>query len=414
MAGQPDDDAPGRSRLGQGGHDLRHLSMRRRCAYRDVMDVAASERAGALAGLIASATVGVPVLLELLGGPTRPPVWAVWLWWGCYLGYLGAFVLLSQVPDDRRPTWLADRPLLVAQGAFGAVAYVLAPADGWAVVLLVVTAATAAYVLSRRGTIAVVAAQMLLIALVTFRTEDALVAVIISVIVFSSFQVFAVLVILSQRSEATARAHLAEAHAELRATTTLLEASSRNAERVRIARDLHDVVGHHLTALILELESSAQAEPASDHVHLDRARSIARNLLGAVRGAVGDLRDHQPALRDALANVTHLPQPQVELSVEEGLDVDDATSLALIRCVQEVVTNTARHADATKLQIGIRSGPGGAVQLDAHDDGRGTTRLQPGSGLNGLTERIDALGGTVEFVTAPGHGMRVTAWIPSR
>ena len=393
---------------------LCRLSPRQKRAYGDGMDAATSERFGALAGLIASAAVGVPVLLELIAGTARSPTWTAWLWWGGYLGYLAAFALLGQVPPDRRPAWLADRPLLAVQGTLGALAYAFAPVDGWALVLLVVTAATAAYVLSQRGTIAVVVAQMLLIAVVTSRIESDPVNAAISVVVFTSFQVFAVLVIFSQQREAAARARLADAHAELRAATTLLEASSRTTERLRIARDLHDVIGHHLTALILELEAAGQAESTGHSPHIGQARGIARTLLGAIRGAVQDLRDPQPALEDALAHVTRLPQPHIELSVEKDLDVDDAASLTLIRCVQEIVTNTARHADASKLQIGIRSDGHGTVLLDAHDDGRGTARLQPGNGLNGITERVRDLGGTVEFVTAPGDGMRVIARIPQR
>ena len=397
-----------------GSRSVTRLFSRQQRAYGAGMDIATSERFGALAGLVASAAVGVPVLFELAAGTTRSPAWMLWLWWGCYIGYLAAFALLGQVPADRRPAWLAGRPLLAAQGTLGALAYAFAPTDGWAVVLLVVTAATAAYVLSPRGTIAVVVVQMLLIAVVTFRTEVDPLNAAISVVVFTSFQAFAVLVIFSQQREAAARARLADAHAELRAATTLLQASSRTGERLRIARELHDVIGHHATALILELESASQAEPTSDSAHVGRARDIARGLLGAVRGAVEDLRDQQPALQDALAEVTRLPNLHVEVSVEDGLDVDDATSLALVRCVQEIVTNTVRHAEATVLSIELASQGRGGVVLDAHDDGRGTARLLPGSGLNGLSERIDALGGTVEFATAPGCGMRVTAQLPVR
>lgn len=390
------------------------LSPRQQRAYGDGMDVETSERYGALTGLIASAAVGVPVLLELVAGSTRSPSWMPWLWWGCYLGYLTAFALLGQVPSDRRPPWLPDRPLFTAQAVLGAIAYAFAPADGWALVLLVVTAATAAYVLSHRGTLAVVVAQTLLIAVVTFRTEIDPLNAVISVVVFASFQAFAVLVILSQQREAAARARLADTHAELRAATTLLESSSRSGERLRIARELHDVVGHHLTALILELESASQAEPTRESAHVGRARDIARGLLGAVRDAVEDLRDQQPALQDALTEVTRLPHLHIELSVEDGLEVDDATSLALVRCVQEIVTNTVRHAQASELSVKIGRVGRDEVRLDARDDGRGTARLHYGSGLNGLTERIDGLGGTVEFVTAPGHGMRVTAQLPVR
>src|SRR5690554_4546059 len=112
----------------------RHLLPRRRHTYGGGVDVAVSKRFGALAGLIASAAVGVPVLLELLAGPVDSPAWVLWSWWACYLGYLVVFAVLSQVPVGRRPAWLSDRPLVVVQGMLGAVAYVLAPADGWAMV----------------------------------------------------------------------------------------------------------------------------------------------------------------------------------------------------------------------------------------------------------------------------------------
>jgi signal transduction histidine kinase len=405
------DAAPDRT---AGSQQVPSLSRRQQRAYGAGMDRATSERFGALAGLVASAAVGVPVLVELAAGTVRSPTGMLWLWWSCYLGYLAAFALLSHVPTDRRPAWLADRTLLAAQGTLGALAYVFAPADGWALVLLVVTAATAAYVLSPRGTIAVVVVQALLIAAVTFRNETDPLNAATTVVVFTSLQAFAVLVIFSQQREAAARAHLADAHAELRAATSLLEASSRTGERLRIARELHDVVGHHLTALILELESAGQAESTRESAHVGRARNIARDLLDAVRDAVEDLRGQQPALQDALADVTHLPHLHIELSVEDGLDVDDATSLALVRCVQEIVTNTVRHADATALSIEIESESTGTVLLDARDDGRGTAQLRPGNGLTGLKERIDDLGGTVEFVTAPGCGMRVTARFPVR
>lgn len=394
---------------------MRGLSPQRRRAYRDGVDPAASERFGALAGLIASAAVGVPVLrASFVDGGTQS-AGPLWLWWACYLGYLVAFALLGQVPQDRRPTWVADRGLLAVQGTLGAIAYALAPAGGWAVVLLVVTAAACAYELSSRATVAVVSGQTMLIAVVTARTELDPLNAATSVVVFASFQVFAVLVIWTQKRETAARARLAEAHSELRAATALLAASSRTAERLRIARDLHDVVGHQLTALILELEAATHAVPSSDPLHARRARDIARDLLGNVRIAVDELRGEPPALQEALADVaTGFPRPDIELAIAEDLDVDDTVSLALVRCVQEIVTNTVRHADATHLRIGLSEDGRGGIRLAARDDGRGTARLRPGNGLSGMRERIEHLGGTVEFASEPGHGMRVTAEVPRR
>jgi signal transduction histidine kinase len=380
--------------------------------YRAGVDARESERLGALAGLIASVAVGVPVFLDTMG-PDPTTIWGPpWLWWACYLGYLVAFILLGQVAADRRPGWLPDRVLFATQGTFGAAAYALAPVFGWAVVLLIVTAASAAYELSRRGAIAVIVAQMALVAAVSTRTELDPIDAALSVVVYTSFQVFAVVVIWTQQREAEARTRLAETHAELQATTALLEASSRSAERLRIARDLHDLVGHQLTALALELEAATHA-PVECPPHVQRARGIAKELLGAVREAVSELRSEQPGLHDALAAVTDgIPELRVTLTVDDHLEVDDRTTFAVVRCVQEIVTNTVRHADAEELHITVTALADGGLRLATRDDGRGTETLRPGNGLRGIRERIEALGGTVTFRSGSGRGMHVSAEVP--
>lgn len=392
---------------------MAQLSARSR-AYHDGVEPGGSERFAALAGLIASAAVGVPVLRAALvdGGPATAVLWG---WAGAYLGYLVAFGVLALVDPDRRPRALTDRRLLAIQGTLGAVAYLLAPAGGWTVVLLVVTAAACAYELSVRATVAVVGLQTALIAVVTAVTESDPLNAVTSVVVFGSFQVFAVLVIWSQQREAAARASLAQAHTELRAATTLLAASSRSAERLRIARDLHDVAGHQLTALILELEAATCAGQGKERPHVSRARDIARDLLGTVRLVVDELRGEPPALQDALAAVTTgFARPDIEVSTPDDLEVGDTVSLVLVRCVQEIVTNTVRHADADHLLIELRDDGRDGVQLVARDDGRGTARLRPGNGLTGLRERVEQAGGTVDFVSAPGHGMQVTVRVRRR
>lgn len=382
-------------------------------AYRDAVDARTSERVGALAGLVASVAVGVPVFLHTVG-PDPTTVWGpLWLWWAAYLGYLVVFVLGSQVPASRRPDQLGDRVLLAVQGTFGAVAYALAPVFGWAVVLLIVTAAAAAYDLSRRGAVAVIAAQTVLVATVSVRTEMEPIEAVLSTVVNTSFQVFAAVVIWTQQREAESRSQLAEAHAELQATSALLEASSRSAERLRIARDLHDLVGHQLTALTLELEAATHASRADDPPHVQRARGIAKELLGDVREAVSELRSQQPGLHDALVAVTDgVPQLHVALTVDDHLEVDDRTTLAVVRCVQEIITNTVRHADADELCVAVTTRPDGGLCLTARDDGRGAETLRPGNGLLGIRERIEALGGTVTFRSDPGQGLQVTAEVP--
>lgn len=377
------------------------------------------ERLGVLAGLIACSAVGVAFVVdawrtggELILGP-------IWLWWVCYLGFLAAFVWDSQLT---RPAWIEPGILVVFQAGLGVATYLLAAGSGWVPVLFVVTAATAAYELSKRAALVIVAVQTLLLpvgALVQQgpSASDAL----LEMVVYGSFQVFAVMMIWTQQREAEARRYLVEAHerlgqahAELRGAAAVLEASSRSAERLRIARDLHDLVGHQLTALALELEVATHA-PRGGRRHVRRARTLAKDLLADVREAVGELRAPGRELVDTLHKLTGgLPRPRVHLDVDRDLEVDDETSLALVRCVQEIVTNTVRHADADTLRIELHRCRHRGVTLAAIDDGCGTDRFAPGHGLTGIRERVESLGGSVQIDTEQGHGMRVLLQLPDR
>jgi signal transduction histidine kinase len=381
------------------------------------VDSSRSERLGALAGLVAALAVGAPFAVDAIrtGGELLvvPPL----VWWTCYLTYLVVFVWDSQLP---RPTWLDPRVLVLAQSLLGIAAYLLSGGFGWVPVLFVVTAATAAYELSRPTTIALVAVQTLLVAPgAVLEHGPGWSDAVLGTIVYGSFQVFAVMMVWAKQREAEARAreaeahqHLEQAHAQLRATTVVLEASTRNAERLRIARDLHDAVGHQLTALALELEVATHRPQGAGDDHVHRARAIAKDLLSDVRRTVGQLRAPHHDLRDTLSRIaTDLPHPDIHLDVGDDLEVDDETSLALVRCIQEIMTNTIRHADADNLRIELTA-VDGEVVLDARDDGRGTDRLEPGHGLTGLRERIEALGGTVGFDSRPGQGLQVHARVP--
>jgi signal transduction histidine kinase len=372
------------------------------------MDERDVDRLGAAAGIVASASVGVPMLLATLGGDDPGA-----LWWVAYLLHLGAFLLTNRSPDDR-PSWLGDRPVLAVMVASGSLAFAIAPALGFIAVLLVITTAVAAFVVPIRVTIAILVGQTALIAVATAGVTDAPDIVILTTLVYAAFQAFAVALVSSRQREAAARSELEVVNAELRAANALLDVSSRSAERVRIARDLHDLVGHQLTALALELEVATHQPAAPAEEHVLRARSIAKQLLASVREAVGDLRVRRIELRDALAAVVaDLPRPYVHLDVDEHLEVDDDTAIALVRCVQEIVTNALRHAEASNLTIVIDRRADGRIHLSATDDGRGTHAVEPGHGLTGMRERIETLGGAIRFSSGPGRGFRIDAEVPA-
>lgn len=225
-------------------------------------------------------------------------------------------------------------------------------------------------------------------------------------------QVAVLLSSLALLREQRSRRELAEAHVELRAQAELLAESARAGERLRISRDLHDLIGHQLTVLTLELEAAKHRDPGSAAAgHIERAGLVARELLSDVRVTVGELRGARPELRGTLERVVRdLTRPSVLLEVDEGLALDEERTMLLIRAVQEIVTNTIRHADAGELRIEVRSDSDGVV-LRAIDDGRGARDLRPGNGLRGLRERFESYGGDVAFDGARGFG--VTAKVPA-
>ena len=370
------------------------------------------ERLSALTGLAAALTVGVSALLEMRMYADAPAAGQAALWWAGYLAFVAAFsadILLR----EPRPRWLGDRPMLALQVGTACATYLLDPRFGWTAVLLVVTAAAGAYRFTPRGSMLLVAGQSLLIGAGDLAAGVPVRDALTSVLTFGSFQAFAVVMVNSVRREAAARAELASTHAELRASSALLAESSRTAERLRIARELHDLVGHQLTALSLELEVASHHTDGVARHHVVRARDGAKGLLRAVRAAVGELRAPSSGLEAPLhALVDGLTRPAVTLRVVEEVAVDDDRALAVVRCVQEIVTNTLRHADADHLWITVRADRDG-VHVEARDDGRGAAVLRPGNGLTGMRERLRELGGELRLDTGEGRGFRVAARVPA-
>ena len=215
-------------------------------------------------------------------------------------------------------------------------------------------------------------------------------------------------------SEGRARANLARANAELTATRELLAESSRTEERLRISRDLHDTLGHHLAALSLQLDVAARlsAGEAANHIH--QAHAITRLLLGDVRDVVSTLRENRRI--DVVAAVRTLAaQPSdahVHLDMPASIAVDEpAKAEAIVRAVQEILTNTARHSKARNLWIRFEAAADG-VTLHARDDGRGADSIALGNGLRGMRERFEEHGGRVDVTSGNGSGFEVRAFMP--
>jgi signal transduction histidine kinase len=238
---------------------------------------------------------------------------------------------------------------------------------------------------------------------------------IVQAIIYTAYSLvgFVISTVASQQAEE--REAQRRLNSELRATRALLAESTRIAERMRIARELHDLIGHHLTALSLNLEvaSHLSNEAASEHVR--KAQSTARLLLADVREAVSELRqDDAIDLTQALQSlIDGVPSLQVHLTTPPRFGVEDPRrAQVLLRCVQEIITNTAKHAGARNLWLSFAYEDENLLSLNARDDGRGSASILPGNGLSGMRERLSEYGGDVSMESEAGQGFALCVRLP--
>jgi signal transduction histidine kinase len=246
------------------------------------------------------------------------------------------------------------------------------------------------------------------------RDAQALMNVVSFGIAMGGFQLFAAASSMLARREQAAREKLAAANTELHATRALLAENSRAAERLRISRDLHDTLGHHLTALSLQLDVASRISDGKATEHVRQAHAITRLLLADVRDVVSTLRDGRRAdvVQVIRALAVESAGVTIHLDLPESLAVGDAARAdALIRCVQEIITNAAKHSCASNLWITLEVKPDG-VTIEARDDGRGATSIDYGHGLTGMRERFEQHAGHVDFQWGPGSGFHVRGFLP--
>jgi len=325
-----------------------------------------------------------------------------------YVVFIGAYALAARTRLDER-----ERTALLVLQSLSALYLVWLYPNFLITALLVVVSWQIAWSTTLRRAIGAVLAQSAALALM--KCVDQADGMSLLVLVSTcGFELFAVSAAHLARSEASARQSLANANAELRATHALLADNARMAERLRISRDLHDVLGHNLTSLTVHLDVASRLAQGASVEHVRCARTIAGTLLDEVRGVVSQIRVQPVDLRATLLSLTEgLPGLRVELTLPDELTALDPTRAdAILRCVQELITNTLRHAQAQELAIEIRQSLDGALSIAARDDGRGGEVVE-GQGLAGMRERFEALGGSLSIACAPGRGCSVQGQIPA-
>lgn len=234
-------------------------------------------------------------------------------------------------------------------------------------------------------------------------------------LLYGSLQCFAVLLVSTQLRAEQARVALADSNAALRAMQALLEETVRDRERLRIARDLHDVMGHKLTALQINVQVLQQrADTLAASPELERVAQLSRELLTDTRALVRQTGEASGlSLADALRGLTAaFPRSLVEVRADPELRVRSGESAQLLlRAAQEGVTNALRHGHAQHVQIELTM-LGGELALRVLDDGRGLAGAAQGFGITQLRERAQALGGSVYLQPLPGSGVELVVRIP--
>ncbi|MFH8750907.1 sensor histidine kinase [Streptomyces rimosus] len=206
-------------------------------------------------------------------------------------------------------------------------------------------------------------------------------------------------------------------------------AAVRSAERLELARELHDLVAHHVTGIVVQARAArftSLSGPQADAA-FERIETSGGEALSAMRRLVRVLREGAARNRPlaGLAEVRTLAEtytrtgPPVALHIDKGLDetAPAEVATAVFRIVREALTNVRKHAaDATAVRVGVRAIPD-ALELRITDDGKHPARLTEqahggGFGLAGLTERAEAMGGRLTAGPAPEGGWEVRVVLP--
>jgi signal transduction histidine kinase len=242
------------------------------------------------------------------------------------------------------------------------------------------------------------------------------------VLVFGLALLFVLLLMNAVISERQSREKLAIANEKLRQYALQIENQATLEERNRIAREIHDSLGHSLTALNLQLETGLklwQSNPIKAQAFLAKAKELGSKALQDVRESVSTMRSHplqEQSLEQAIASLAENVQRSTGVAPICHIHLSHVPveiSTAIYRIVQESFTNICKYAQATEIKLEITRTKN-SLQVTISDNGMGfdLTQNTTGFGLQSMRDRTLALGGYFNINSAPGSGCQITATIP--
>ena len=350
------------------------------------------------------------------------------LFWGFSFGVVYLFLGLDdRVVFDRLPAgWAAVLYFSVQCSLLFGIGWVLGPNGTWLIGAPLAGFAVERLVPRRRWPVyvAIVAAMILPIGLRHATWTSALINS-----VTASSMVFFVAVFTQMRlNEQQARenaeqlmAELEQANVQLAAYATQAEELAITQERNRLAREIHDSLGHYLTIVNVQIEAAKvvmDSDPERALDAMNKAQELTQKGLARVRESVAALRESPVSnrpLSQAIASLVEETQSTgivTELKVVgEPQALENKIALALYRAAQEGLTNVRKHARASRVDVLLDFQPGKVI-LEVKDNGVGATETTGGFGLLGIRERMQLLGGSLEISTGVGKGFCLTASVP--
>lgn len=399
-------------------------------------------------GRLRSGWLSLEVLLTPAPGEYRRPVLFDLIFWGDLVVALasGAFSFLNGGTPTSRPllvpvaallaaTWLvlpwdpyaprwrkfAAPILLLGTFALGHITIFL-----WAMPLYAMSVANAVFLLGFRPAVAVACLTPFLVTINTFfavgtRSEMGLAgaAFMGALMIPVSGFVFGICELLAEAVQS--RRALETANAALRRQAEKIKELAINEERTRVAREVHDALGHHLTAINLQLQNAERFSDKDPTRSIERVREARASTLAALADVRRSVRALKPValtekpLATALAELTRSfdgTDFKVGYTVcEEPKPLPADLELALYRATQEGLTNAVRHSGAQEVQVTLTYGE--RVTLAVDDDGRGAVNSSSkGFGLTSLVERMNSLGATLTTGNRPDGGFRLKVTFP--
>ena len=311
-----------------------------------------------------------------------------------FLFYIGCFLTLVRqlIPQDSKALFYGT---IVAQLVSAFALMLLLPINFLPILTIIWVSILPHITTLKRSMLIMLAVVILWFVLYAIRWDER--NVWFSALLYSTFHLFAVFMNYETVKAEKASQEAIRLNKELQATQQLLSEASRQNERTRIARDLHDLLGHHLTALIINLQVAGHLTEGEAKDKVEQCHSLAKLLLSDVREAVSTLRENQQLefakMLDLMCD--QVPRLKIHKAIHTEISLEEMDiAKALLSSTQEAITNSLKHSNASDFWIEL-SKIDDKIILSLRDNGQVSGAIKLGNGLTG--ERIEELGGQFDY-----------------